>query len=72
VRRGRAWRFASHNTTAHTKGNYVDRLRPWIHANRVECSFAIFKRGMKGIYQNCGQQHLHRYWPSLSFATAIA
>lgn len=59
--------FASHNTTAHTKGNYVDRERPWIHTNTIEGSFSIFKRGMKGVYQHCGEQHLHRYLAEFEF-----
>lgn len=28
----------------------------------VEGVFSIFKRGMKGIYQHCGEKHLHRYY----------
>jgi len=59
--------FASHGTTAHTKGNYVDRENPAIHTNTVEGSFSIFKRGMKGIYQHCGEAHLHRYLAEFKF-----
>lgn len=59
--------FASHNTTAHTKGNYVDRENPVIHTNTIEGSFSIFKRGMKGVYQHCGEQHLHRYLAEFEF-----
>jgi hypothetical protein len=33
----------------------------------VEGSFSIFKRGMKGIYQHCGEQHLHRYLAEFDF-----
>ena len=29
----------------------------------------IFKRGMKGIYQHCGKQHLHRYVANSNSAT---
>lgn len=53
--------FASHNVTLHTKGNYVNRDNPAIHTNTIEGSFSIFKRGMKGVYQHCGEAHLHRY-----------
>jgi hypothetical protein len=28
---------------------------------QVEGFYSIFKRGMKGVYQHCGNQHLHRY-----------
>ena len=59
--------FASHNTTAHTKGNYVDRENPTIHTNTIEGSFSIFKRGMKGVYQHCGEAHLHRYLAEFEF-----
>ena len=27
----------------------------------------IFKRGMKGIYQHCGEKHLHRYLAEFDF-----
>jgi hypothetical protein len=27
----------------------------------------IFKRGMTGVYQQCGSQHLHRYLAELDF-----
>ena len=29
--------------------------------------FSIFKRGMKGVYQHCGEQHLHRYLAEFEF-----
>ena len=59
--------FAGHGTTAHTKGNYVNRENPVIHTQTVEGSFSIFKRGMKGVYQHCGEQHLHRYLAEFEF-----
>jgi transposase-like protein len=59
--------FASHNTTAHTKGNYVNRDNPTIHTNTIEGSFSIFKRGMKGVYQHCAGRHLHRYLAEFEF-----
>lgn len=27
----------------------------------------MFKRGVKGVYQHCGKQHLHRYLADLDF-----
>jgi hypothetical protein len=39
---------------------YVNLEDSSIHSNTVEGYFSIFKRGMKGIYQHCGEQHLHR------------
>lgn len=59
--------FASHNTTAHTKGNYVNRENPLIHTNTIEGSFSIFKRGMRGVYQHCGEQYLNRYLTEFEF-----
>jgi hypothetical protein len=28
--------------------------------NTVENYYSVFKRGMKGVYQHCGEKHLHR------------
>ena len=50
--------FASHNFVKHAIGEYV---RGNIHTNTIEGYFSIFKRGMKGVYQHCGKQHLKRY-----------
>jgi hypothetical protein len=41
--------------------SYEDRT---IHTNTVEGAFSIFKRGMKGFCQHCGERHLHRYLPN--------
>ena len=38
-----------------------------IHSNTVEGYFSIFKRGMKGVYQFCGENHLHRYLAEFEF-----
>ena len=59
--------FASHGTTSHGKGQYVDLTNRNIHSNTVEGYFSIFKRGMKGVYQHCGEQHLHRYLREFDF-----
>jgi transposase-like protein len=59
--------FAGHGTTSHGKGQYVDLADRTIHSNTVEGYFSIFKRGMKGIYQHCGEQHLHRYLAEYEF-----
>lgn len=59
--------FAGHGTTVHSAGQYVDYADPTIHSNTVEGYFSIFKRGMKGIYQHCGEQHLHRYLAEYEF-----
>ena len=59
--------FAGHGTTNHGAGQYVDEEIPQIHSNTVEGYFSIFKRGMKGVYQHCGEQHLHRYLAEFEF-----
>jgi len=59
--------FASHATVNHAGGEYVDAWKPERHTNTVEGFFSIFKRGMKGVYQHCGEQHLHRYLAEFDF-----
>ena len=59
--------FAAHGVTVHSAGQYVDPANPTIHSNTVEGYFSIFKRGMKGVYQHCGEQHLHRYLAEFEF-----
>jgi len=59
--------FAGHGTTSHGKGEYVNVDDRTIHSNTVEGYFSIFKRGMKGVYQHCGEQHLHRYLAEYEF-----
>ncbi len=55
---------AAHDTVHHSSGEYVRGL---VHTNTVEGYFSIFKRGMKGVYQHCGEQHLHRYLTEFDF-----
>jgi transposase-like protein len=56
--------FASHETVEHGDDEYV---RGDAHVNTAEGFFSIFKRGMKGIYQHCGEKHLHRYLAEYDF-----
>ena len=56
--------FAGHDFVSHSAGEYG---RGEIHTNTIEGFFSIFKRGMKGIYQHCGRQHLHRYTAEFDF-----
>jgi transposase-like protein len=56
--------FASHETVHHSSGEYV---RDDIHTNTIEGYFSIFKRGMVGVYQHCGEKHLHRYLAEFDF-----
>ena len=59
--------FAGHDFTTHSAGEYVKREKPQVHTNTVEGFYSIFKRGMKGVYQHCGKQHLHRYAAEFDF-----
>ena len=48
----------------HGKHEYVAAT---VHTNTVEGYYSIFKRGMKGVYQHCGEKHLHRYLAEFDF-----
>ncbi|HEY1723601.1 MAG TPA: IS1595 family transposase [Magnetospirillaceae bacterium] len=56
--------FASHQTVNHSRKEYA---RGAATTNTVEGFFSIFKRGMKGVYQHCSEQHLHRYLAEFDF-----
>ncbi|HTC50341.1 MAG TPA: IS1595 family transposase, partial [Steroidobacteraceae bacterium] len=54
----------THESVNHSKGEYV---RGNAHTNTIEGVFSIFKRGMVGTYQHCGEQHLQRYLSEFDF-----
>jgi hypothetical protein len=56
--------FAGHQVVNHGDGQYGlgDHT-----TNSVEGYFSIFKRGMKGVYQHCSEEHLHRYLAEFDF-----
>lgn len=56
--------FAAHETVNHGAKEYA---RGDVTTNSVEGYFSIFKRGMKGVYQHCGEKHLHRYLAEYDF-----
>lgn len=56
--------YASHQRVNHGKREYA---RGPVSTNTIEGFFSIFKRGMKGIYQHCGEQHMHRYLGEFDF-----
>lgn len=56
--------FASHSTICHSQGEYV---RGAIYTNTIENYFSILKRGLTGIYQHVGSQHLKRYIGEFDF-----
>jgi len=56
--------FVAHKRVRHSIGEYG---RGDIHTNTIEGFFSIMKRGMRGIYQWCGEKHLHRYLAEFDF-----
>ncbi|MBV9829165.1 MAG: IS1595 family transposase, partial [Alphaproteobacteria bacterium] len=56
--------FAKHESVNHAREEYA---RGKVTTNTVEGFFSIFKRGMKGVYQHCGEKHLHRYLAEFDF-----
>jgi transposase-like protein len=53
-----------HEMVNHELGEYG---RGDVHVNTLEGFFSVFKRGMKGVYQHCREQHLHRYMAEFDF-----
>ncbi len=63
-------KFAKHDVVDHSRGEwgYTDRKTGVkINTNTIEGYYSIFKRGMKGVYQHCGEKHLHRYLAEFDF-----
>jgi transposase-like protein len=63
-------KFAKHDSVDHSRGEYgyTDRkTNIAINTNTVEGYYSIFKRGMIGVYQHCGEKHLHRYLAEFDF-----
>jgi transposase-like protein len=56
--------FASHETVNHRDKEFA---RGDVTTNSIEGVFSIFKRGMVGTYQHCGEQHLQRYLNEFDF-----
>jgi transposase-like protein len=60
--------YAAHRTTNHAAGEYARREGDVVvHSNTIEGVFSVFKRGMVGVYQHCGEAHLHRYLAEFDF-----
>ncbi|RXF73872.1 IS1595 family transposase [Hansschlegelia zhihuaiae] len=60
--------FNGHRTVKHSAGEYVRRdAEAIVHSNTIENVFSVFKRGMVGVYQHCGEAHLHRYLAEFDF-----
>lgn len=59
--------FYEHGMINHETGEYVSMVDPSIHTQTIESFFAVFKRGMKGVYQHCAHNHLNRYLSEFDF-----
>jgi hypothetical protein len=53
-----------HYSVRHSIGEYS---AGGCDTNTIEGFFSIMKRGMRGIYQWCGEKHLHRYLAEFDF-----
>lgn len=56
--------FATHETVKHSANEYV---RGDVHTNSAEGFFGVFKKGMTGVYQHCGEKYLQRYVTEFEF-----
>ncbi len=53
-----------HDTVNHSANEYVDGD---VHTNSIEAVWAVFKRGLKGIYHHVSVKHLGRYVDEYAF-----
>lgn len=56
--------YAEHETVNHSAKEYA---RGDVTTNTIENVFSVFKRGMRGVYQHCGEAHLFRYLREFDF-----
>lgn len=60
--------YDTHRTVKHSAKEYARREGDVVvHSNTIENVFSVFKRGMIGVYQHCGEAHLHRYLAEFDF-----
>ncbi|WP_292893227.1 IS1595 family transposase [Nitratireductor sp.] len=60
--------YAKHGTVKHSAKEYARHEGDTVvHTNTIENVFSVFKRGMIGVYQHCGEAHLHRYLAEFDF-----
>jgi ISXO2-like transposase domain len=62
--------FAAHGVVDHSRDEYGytdHETGTKVNTNTIEGYYSIFKRGMKGVYQHCGEKHLHRYLAEFDF-----
>ena len=56
--------FFGHASVNHSKGEFV---RDGVTTNGVESVFAVFKRGLIGVYHHVSPDHLRRYVDEFAF-----
>jgi hypothetical protein len=56
-----------HEAVDHNKTYVREGKTGPVHTNTLEGFFSVFKRGMIGTYQHCGEQHLQRYLAEFDF-----
>jgi len=56
-----------HEAVNHKKEFARDSNNGRVHTNTAEGYFSIFKRGLVGVYQQMGEQHLQRYLAEFDF-----
>jgi ISXO2-like transposase domain len=60
--------YAGHHAVKHSAGEYVRyEAAGIVHTSTVENIFSVFKRGMYGVYQHCGEARLPRYLTEFEF-----
>ena len=57
----------NHESVDHNKEYVREGKTGKVHTNTLEGFFSVFKRGMVGTYQHCGEQHLQRYLAEFDF-----
>jgi transposase-like protein len=56
--------FVNHETVNHSEEEWT---RGPVHTQTVENFFSVFKRGMRGVYQHCSEDHIARYLHEFAF-----
>ncbi len=59
--------MAAHESVDHSKEYVREGKTGKVYTNTLEGFFSVFKRGMVGTYQHCGEQHLQRYLAEFDF-----
>jgi transposase-like protein len=59
--------MAAHESVDHSKEYVREGKTGKVFTNTLEGFFSVFKRGMVGTYQHCGEQHLQRYLAEFDF-----